>query len=106
MLHRFPAGNRVVGHHERDDPGRVVGCGALVGVRGLVDLGALDGSADRVVAEPAAAAQSSSISENTAPIILMSDFLLVETCTTRLRRLSSRLARSCTLLVRSLTWCS
>lgn len=50
-------------------------------------------------------AQSSSISENTAPIILMSDFLMGKNCTTRLRRLSSRLARSCTLLVRSLTWC-
>ena len=55
MLRRLPAGNRVVGHHERDDPGRVLGRCALVGVRGLVDLGALDGPADRVVAEPAAA---------------------------------------------------
>lgn len=41
MLHRLPAGNRVVGRHERDDPGRVLGRRALVGVRGLVDLGAL-----------------------------------------------------------------
>lgn len=55
MLRRLPAGNRVVGHHEPDDPGRVLGRCALVGVRGLVDLGALDGPADRVVAEPAAA---------------------------------------------------
>lgn len=55
MLHRLPAGNRVVGNHERDDPGRVLGRGALVGARGLVDLGALDGPADRVVAEPAGA---------------------------------------------------
>lgn len=55
MLRRIPAGNRVVGHRERDDSGRVLGRGALVGVRGLVDLGALDGPADRVVLEPAAA---------------------------------------------------
>ena len=55
MLRRLPAGNRVVGHRERDDPGRVLGQRALVGVRGLVGLGALDGPADRVVAEPAAA---------------------------------------------------
>ena len=55
MLHRLPAGNRVVGNHERDDPGRVLGRGALVGARGLVDLGALDGPAGRVAAEPAAA---------------------------------------------------
>ena len=55
MLHRLPAGNRVVGNHERDDPGRMLGRGALVGVRGLVDFGALDCPADRVVAEPAAA---------------------------------------------------
>ena len=55
MLRRLPAGNRVVGHHERDDPGRVLGRCALVGVRGLVGLGAFDGPADRVVAEPAAA---------------------------------------------------
>jgi len=47
-------------------------------------------------------AQSSSISENTAPSIRISDLLDGNTCTTRLRRLSSRLARSCTLLVRSL----
>ena len=47
-------------------------------------------------------AQSSSISENTAPSILISDFLDGKTCTTRLRRLSSRLARSWTLLVRML----
>lgn len=43
MLRRLPAGDRVVGHHGRDDPGRVLGRGAL------------DGPADRVVAEPAAA---------------------------------------------------
>lgn len=55
MLHRLPAGNRVVGNHESDDPGRVLSRGALVGARGLVDLGALDGPADRVAAEPAAA---------------------------------------------------
>lgn len=55
MLRRLPAGNRVVGHHERDDLGRVLGRGAPVGVRGLVDLGALDGPVDRVIAEPAAA---------------------------------------------------
>lgn len=42
MLHRLPVGNRVVGNHERDDPGRVLGCGAL------------GGPADRVVAELAA----------------------------------------------------
>lgn len=103
MLRRLPAGNRVVGRHECDDPGRVLGRGALVGVRGFVDLDALDGPADRVVSEPAAARQSPSISENTAPIILLSDFLLGKTCTTRLRRLGSRLARSSMLLVRSLT---
>ena len=51
-------------------------------------------------------APSPAISENTAPIILMSDFLLGRTCTTRLARLGSRLVRSRTLLVRSLTWCS
>lgn len=55
MPRRLPAGNRVVGRRERDDPGRVPGRGAPVGVRGLVELGALDGPADRVVAEPAAA---------------------------------------------------
>lgn len=48
MLRRLPAGNRVVGN-------RALGRGALVGVRGLVDPGALDGPADRVVAEPAVA---------------------------------------------------
>ena len=51
-------------------------------------------------------AQSSSISENTAPSILISDFLDGKTCTTRLRRLSSRLARSWTLLVRMRLWCA
>lgn len=55
MLRRLPAGNRVVGHHERDDSGHVHGRGALVGVRGLVDLGAPDGPANRVVVESAAA---------------------------------------------------
>ena len=54
MERRLPVGNRVVGNHERDDPGLVLGRGALVGVRGLVDLGALGGLADRVVAELAA----------------------------------------------------
>lgn len=54
-LRRLPAGNRVVGHHERDDPGLALGRGSLVGLRRLVDLGALDGPADRAVAEPAAA---------------------------------------------------
>lgn len=51
-------------------------------------------------------AQSPAISENTAPIIPMGDLLLGSTCTTRLRCLSSQSARSRTLLVRSLTWCS
>lgn len=55
MLRRLPAGNRVVGHRGRDDPGRVLGRGAPAGARGPVDLGALDGSADRAVAEPSAA---------------------------------------------------
>ena len=31
MLRRLPAGNRVVGHHERNYPGRMLGGGALVG---------------------------------------------------------------------------
>ncbi len=51
----LPGRNRVVGHHEREDPVRALGRGVLVGVRGFVGLGALDGPADRVVAEPAAA---------------------------------------------------
>ena len=46
MSRRLPAGNRVVGNDERDDPGRVLGCGALVGVLGRVDLCALHGPAD------------------------------------------------------------
>ena len=54
MLRCLPAGDRVVGDHERVDPGRVLERGALAGMRGLVDLAALDGPADRVVAEPAA----------------------------------------------------
>lgn len=55
MSRRLPAGNRVVGHDERDDPCRVLRCGALVGVLRRVDLGALHGPADGVVVEPAAA---------------------------------------------------
>lgn len=55
MLRRLPAGNRVVGHHERNYPGRMLGGGALVGGRGRVHLGALHGPADGVVVEPAAA---------------------------------------------------
>lgn len=106
MLHRLPAGDRVVGHHGRDDPGRVLGRSALVGVRGLVGLGALDGPPIVPPPNRRRSAQSPAISESTAPIILMSDLLPGSTCTTRLRRLSSRLARSCTLLVRNLTWCS
>lgn len=106
MPRRLPAGNRVVGHHGRDDPGRVLGRGALVGVRGLVDLGALDGPP--IVRPPnrRRSVQSPAISENTAPIIPMTDLLLGSTCTTRLRCLSSRSECSCTLLVRSLTWYS
>lgn len=50
--------------------------------------------------------QSPAISENTVPVVPMGDLLPGSTCTTRLRCLSSRSARSCTLLVRSLTWCS
>lgn len=90
MPRRLPAGNRVVGHHGRDDPGRVLGRGALVGVCGLVDLGALDGPP--IVRPPnrRRSAQSLAISENTAPIIPMTDLLLGSTCTTRLRCLSSR----------------
>lgn len=42
MLRRLPVGNRVVGHHERDDSGHVHGSGSLGGL------------ADRVVAELAA----------------------------------------------------
>lgn len=85
----------------------VLGSGALVGVRGLVDLGALDGPTDRVVAEPAAA----------RPVLVHlrehgahhPDERLPaweDLHDAALRRLGSRLARSCTLLVRSLTWCS
>ena len=55
MSRRLPAGNRVVGHDERDDPGRVLCGSALVGGRGRVHLGALHGPADGVVVEPAAA---------------------------------------------------
>lgn len=55
MSRRLPAGNRAVGHDERDDPGRVLCGGTLVGGRGRVDLGSLHGPADGVVAEPAAA---------------------------------------------------
>ena len=43
MSRRLPAGNRAVGHDERDEPGHVLGDGAL------------DGPADGVVVEPAAA---------------------------------------------------
>lgn len=42
MSRRLPAGNRAVGHDERDEPGHVLGDGAL------------DGPADGVVVEPAA----------------------------------------------------
>ena len=55
MSRRLPAGNRVVGHDERDDPDRMLCGGALVGGCGRVHLGALDGPADGVVVEPAAA---------------------------------------------------
>lgn len=44
--------------------------------------------------------QSSSISENTAPSIRISDFLDGNTCTARLRLSRSRSARSWTLFVR------
>ena len=54
MSRRLPAGNGVVGHDGRDDPGRALGGGALAGVRGRVRLGALHGPADGVVVEPAA----------------------------------------------------
>ena len=57
MSRRLPAGNGVVGHDERDDPGRVLVGGALVGGRGRVDFGALHGPADGVVVEPAAAVE-------------------------------------------------
>ena len=94
MSRRLPAGNGVVGQNQLDYPGRMLGGGALVGGRGRVHLGALDGPADGVVVGPAAAGPASSISESTAPIIPMGDFLPGNTCTTRLRRLGSRLARS------------
>ena len=94
MSRRLPAGNRAVGHDERDGPSRVLRGGALVGGRGRVHLGALDGPADGVVVGPAAAGPASSITESTAPIIPLGDFLPGNTCTTRLRRLGSRLARS------------
>lgn len=106
MLRSLPAGNRVAGHHERDDPGRVLVRGALVGVRGLVDLAPSTALSIESSPNQRRPALSPAIFKNTAPIILMSDFLLGKTCTTRLRRLISRLARSYTLLVRSLTWCS
>lgn len=51
MSRRLPAGNEIVGHDKRDDPGRVLGGGALVGARGRVHLGALHGPADGVVVE-------------------------------------------------------
>lgn len=54
MSRRLLAENRVVGHDECDDPDRVLRGGALAGGRGRVDLGALHGSADGVVVEPAA----------------------------------------------------
>lgn len=54
MSRRLPAGNGVVGHDGRDDPGRALGGGALAGVHGRVRLGALHGPADGVVVEPAA----------------------------------------------------
>lgn len=104
MSRRLPADNGVTGRDECDDPGRVLGGRALVGRR--VHLGpstALPMGSSLNWRRPA---QPSSISENTAPIILMSDFLPGKTCTTQPRRLGSRLARYCTLLVRSLTWCS
>lgn len=55
MSRRPPAGNGVVGHDERDDPGRVPGGGALAGAPGRAGLGALDGPADGAVVESAAA---------------------------------------------------
>ena len=55
MSRRLPAGNRVVGHDERDDPGRVLCRGPLVGVLRRVDFCALHGPAYGVVAEPASA---------------------------------------------------
>lgn len=54
MSRRLPAGNRVVGHDERDDPGRVLCGGALVGRRGCVHLRTLDGPSHGFVVEPAA----------------------------------------------------
>lgn len=106
MLHRLPAGNRVVGNHERDDPGRVLGRGALVGERGLVDLGALDGPADRVAAEPAAARSVLVHLREYGAHHLDERPPAGKTCTTRLRRLGSLSARSRTLLMCRPTWCS
>ena len=54
MSRRLPAGNRVVGRDERDDPGRVPCGGALVGGRGRVHLRTLDGPSHGLVVEPAA----------------------------------------------------
>lgn len=52
------------------------------------------------------AARPSSISENTAPSTPISDFPEGNTCTMRLRRLSSGLVRFYTLLVRRRLWCA
>ena len=67
MSRRLPAGNRVVGHNERDDPGRVLCGGTLVGGRGRVEFGpprsrTMDPSLNRQ--RPA---QSSSISATRRP---------------------------------------
>lgn len=55
MPRRLLVENRVVGDVERDDPDRVLRGSALTGGRGRIDLGALHGSADGVVVEPAVA---------------------------------------------------
>ena len=94
MSRRLPAGNRAVGHDERDEPGHVLGDGPST---------ALPMESSLNQRRPT---HSLSISANTAPIILMGYFLLGNPCMTRLRRLSSRSVRSCTFLVRRLTWCS
>ena len=72
MSRRLPAGNGVVGHDGRDDPGRALGGGALAGVRGRVRLGALHGPADGVVVEPAAPALSFGILGLMVPALVVS----------------------------------
>ena len=83
-----------------------LGRSALVGVRGPVDLGALDGPAGRVAAEPAAARSALVHLREYGAHHLDERPPAGKTCTTRLRRLSSLSARSRTLLMCRPTWCS